>query len=84
VVEQVTTNRKSFLRQIGVTLGAAFGALAIPAVARAAQNQCCPTNHSVCPECPPNSVPYWCDCSPHLPSYCQCRPSDTGCDPAPC
>jgi hypothetical protein len=80
---EATSNRKAFVKKIGVTLAAAFGAMAYPAIARAAL-QCCPSDQAHCGSCPPDlPQQYHCDCGA-AGGYCACRQSNTGCFPAPC
>jgi hypothetical protein len=82
-IEEGKSNRRRFLRMIGLTLGAAVGAAAIPAAAHAAF-QCCP-DFSGCGVSHPcnNTTPYHCTC-PDGSSYCTCKSSCSGCVPVAC
>ncbi|MEX2646211.1 MAG: twin-arginine translocation signal domain-containing protein [Gaiellaceae bacterium] len=83
MVEERRTNRRKFLRGVGVTLAAAIGAAALSGKAHAIINECCydPIN---CPSCPGTQVPYFCNCDPFEDDYCICRDENTGCFEAAC
>ena len=78
---EARSNRRRFLRQIGITLGVAAGAALYPAIAHAATN-CCPANGR-CPgfTCQTGN-PYFCECGPGL-DYCICH-IGSGCYNGPC
>lgn len=73
-VEKHQSSRGRFLRGVGLTLAAAVGAAAYPAVARASVN-CCPTSGCETLQCGPGERRFFCDCAPGLPSYCICSTS---------
>jgi hypothetical protein len=81
---EARSNRRRFLRQIGITLGVAAGAALYPAIAHAATN-CCPAGSSRCtglPNCPSGQQYFFCECGPGL-DYCICH-SGTTCYNGPC
>lgn len=79
---ETKATRNRFLKGVGVTLAAALGAAAYPAIARAAL-QCCPSDEAHCPGCQsPTPVPYHCSCPTG--GYCTCRANNSGCFPSAC
>lgn len=79
-LEQRTSTRPKFIKQLGVALAAGIGLAALkPSVARAANN-CCPASYSPCVTCSGNQTDYYCDCSGSgLPGYCTGCRDNTGC-----
>jgi hypothetical protein len=77
---EAQASRGLFLRRLGLTLGAAFGALAIPGGAKAITNNCCLDNTRCknCTACTSGTYWHYCNCSPFNDSYCVCH-SGTGC-----
>jgi hypothetical protein len=66
------TTRSTFLRRVAVTLGAAIGIAALPAVAHATLN-CCKAQAGQCQ--PPNPT----ECGDHQLYYCSCPGDDDYC-----
>jgi len=74
--EAQTSPRRAFLRQIGMTLAAGLGAVALPSLARGGNDrpdtfQCCP--NSSCPSCS-SGKPFLCVCPTG--NYCTCIASN--------
>ena len=74
-------SRARFLRQLGVTLAAGIGAIALPSLSGAAQArpnfqyQCCPNSH-LC-SCPPGKQPFFCVCPNG--NFCTCNYTGNEC-----
>jgi hypothetical protein len=80
---ETRASRGVFLRRLGLTLGAAFGALAIPGGAKAFTGKCCLDNTRCSGTCPSGTYWHYCDCAPFYESYCVCH-SGTTCYNGPC
>ena len=74
------SDRRRFLRRLGVTLAAGVGVLAVPGVAHAAY-QCCLDNTHCSGVCPSGQFWHFCHCPDG--TYCACM-GGTGCVLAPC
>lgn len=75
-------SRTRFIRQLGITVAAGIGAIALPAVAGAGrmqpdfQYQCCPRS-DLCGYCPGGKPGFWCTCPGG--NYCTCNFTGSGC-----
>lgn len=81
ITEKATT-RRTFLRRVGVTLGAAIGVAAFPSIAHATGN-CCVASGTQCQNEPPCSqTMYYCTCPEG--NYCLCFQNMGSCWMGPC
>lgn len=75
-------SRARFIRQLGVTLAAGIGAIALPSLASAQrarpdfQYQCCP-NPNLCGYCPNGQPAFRCTCPSG--NFCTCQFTGAGC-----
>jgi|GraSoiStandDraft_32_1057276.scaffolds.fasta_scaffold3045155_1 hypothetical protein len=70
---RVRSSRRSFLRSLGLALGAGIGVLAVPGAAKANVGQCCLDNTNCSGTCPSGQYLYFCDCGGAGGNYCTCH-----------
>ena len=79
---EIKRSRRSFLRTLGVFLGAGIGVALVPGNALAQSGRCCVSRNPPCTSCPAGELPY--DCSGCGSSCCKCLPDIGECRDAPC
>jgi hypothetical protein len=78
-----TTDRRRFLKRVGITLAAGIGLAAFPGHAKAFVN-CCQSACDPGYACGPGQVAFWCSCGGPGWDYCVCHDCGVNCYLGPC